>query len=105
MGQPLDQALGKAKILAKDTSSWFAYLESEGNRYLKLDLLNLQHLLPPYATNLFTAGSAWVIQTDKGKCWQANWSFMNSRTWNARIWKVEYYERDNIPMTYRFSQY
>ena len=94
----LDEAPGKPEILANDTRSWFSHLGTDGIRYLKLDLLNLQHLPPPYATSLFTAGGAWVIQTDKGKCWQANWSFLNQRSRQARIWKVEYCERDNIPI-------
>ena len=94
----IDYAVGKSEILANDTHGWFFHLGTDGIRYLKLDLLNLQHLPPPYATSLFTAGGAWVIQTDKGKCWEGNWSFMNRRTQQTGIWKVEYYERYNIPV-------
>ena len=97
-GRALDQALGKARILAKNTRSWFSHLENDGIKYLKLDLLNLQHLPPPYATGLFTAGGAWVIQTDTGKCWQAKWSLQNERHQQARVWNVEYWESDNSPV-------
>lgn len=94
---PLDDALGQPRILLKDTHSWFSQLENDGVKYLKLDLLNLQHLPPPYATSIFTAGGAWVIQTDKGKCWQARWSFQSQRSRQGKIWKVEYRESDNVP--------
>jgi hypothetical protein len=58
----------------------------------------LRHLPPPYATRLLTAGGAWVIQTDKQKCWRANWSFIHPGYRQAKIWKVEYWEQDNIPV-------
>src|SRR6266498_2575835 len=102
-GKTLDLILRRSEILAKNTRGWFSHLETNGIRYLKLDLLNLQHLPPPYATSLFTAGGAWVIQTDQGKCWQPNWSFLNQGSRQARLWKVEYWERDNIPVINDFS--
>ncbi len=102
-GKTLDPVLRRSEILAKNTRGWFSHLETNGIRYLKLDLLNLQHLPPPYATSLFTAGGAWVIQTDQGKCWQFNWSFINQGSRQARLWKVEYWERDNIPVINDFS--
>jgi hypothetical protein len=97
-GRALDQALGKPQILAKNTRSWFSHLENAGIKYLRLDLLNLQYLPPPYATSLLTAGGAWVIQTDTGKCWQAKWSLQNERHHQARVWGVEYWESDNSPV-------
>jgi hypothetical protein len=98
----LDEAPGKPEILANDTRSWFSHLVIDGIRYLKLDLVNLQHLPPPYATSLFTAGGAWVVQTDQGRCWQANWSFIDQGSRQARLWKVEYWERDNTPVVRNF---
>lgn len=71
---------------------------TEGTKNLKLDVLNLQNLPEPYATSLFTAGNTWVIQTDKGKCWQSTWSLVQQESRQARTWKVEYRERDNIPV-------
>jgi hypothetical protein len=97
-GKGLDPRPQRSEILAKNTRGWYSHLEANGIRYLKLDLLNLQHLPPPYATSLFTAGGAWVMQTDRGKCWQPNWSFLQLKSRQARMWKVEYGERDNIPV-------
>jgi len=101
-GKTLDP-LVRSEIIAKNTVGWFSHREIDGIKYLKLDLLNLDHLPPPYATSLFTAGGAWVIQTDQGKCWQFNWSFINQGSRQARLWKVEYWERDNIPVINDFS--
>jgi hypothetical protein len=97
-GKALDPRPGRSETLARNTRGWFSRLGIDRIRSLKLDLLNLQHLPPPYATSLFTAGSAWVIQTDQGKCWQGNWSFMNPGSRQAKIWKVDYWEHDNIPV-------
>lgn len=101
-GKELDDTVGKPEILANDVRDWFSHLETDGIKYLHLDLLNLQHLPPPYATSLFTAGGAWVIQTDRGKCWQSNWSFVYPGSRQARLWKVEYWERDNTPVVRDF---
>lgn len=88
----------KPGILANDTQSWIFDLGIDGTRYLKLDVLNLQHLPTPYATSLFTAGNTWVIQTDKGQCWQPIWSLVQQKSRQSRMWKVEYWERANIPV-------
>ena len=96
--ETVDSIPRSSGILAKNTRGWFSQLETDRNRYLKLDLLNLQHLPPPYATSLFTAGGAWVIQTDQGKCWQPKWSFLQQKSRQTRMWNVEYWERDNIPV-------
>lgn len=100
--ETLNPLFGESEILAKNTRDWFSRLETDGIRYLKLDLLNLQHLPPPCATSLFTAGGAWVIQTDQGKCWQSNWSFVCPGSRQARLWKVEYWEHDNTPVVRDF---
>lgn len=101
-GKELDDTVGKPEILANNIRGWFSHLETDGIKYLQLDLLNLQHLPPPYATSLFTAGGAWVIQTDQGKCWQSNWSFVCPGSQQARLWKVEYWERNNTPVVRDF---
>lgn len=94
----LHEAMEWSWILARDTQTWFSHLERDGIKCLKLDLLNLQYLPPPYATSIFTAGGAWVIQTDQGKCWKAKWAFTHQRSRQARIWKIEYWESDNLPV-------
>ena len=98
----LDDTRGQPEILANDVLGWFSHLETDGIKYLQLDLLNLQHLPPPYATSLFSAGGAWVIQTDQGKCWQSNWSFVYPRSRQAPLWKIEYWERDNASVVRDF---
>ena len=45
-----------------------------------------------------TAGNVWVIQTDKEKCWQVKWSLQECTHIQGGIWKVEYLERDNLPV-------
>lgn len=97
-GKELDDAVGKPEILANDVRGWFSHLETDGIKNLQLDLLNLQHLPSPYTTSLLTAGGAWVIQTDQGKCWQPGWSLMHPGSRQARPWKVEYWERENTPV-------
>jgi hypothetical protein len=97
-GKTLDPLLGGLEIVAKNTRDWFSRLRIDGIRYLKLDLLNMQHLPPPYATSLLTAGGNWVVQTDQERCWLANWSFINHEFRQARLWKVAYREHDNTPV-------
>jgi hypothetical protein len=99
-GTALNPSPKRSEALARNTNTggWFSRLGTDGVRYLKLDLLNLQDLPSPYATSIFTAGGAWVIQTDKGKCWKANWSFISPVSRQVKLWKVEYWECDNIPV-------
>jgi hypothetical protein len=91
-----------SQIIVNVTHTWFSHLEAEGVKYLKLDLLNLDMLPSPYATSILTAGGAWVIQTDMGKCWQAKWSLQKEGHPQAGIWKVEYRESDNSPVITNF---
>lgn len=90
--------LRKPRILARDPRTWFSFLEAGGVQYLKLDLLNLNRLPPPYATSISTAGNAWVIQTDQGKCWQARWLFQTEGDPHPGRWQVAYQERENLPV-------